>query len=272
MSSDDGKTWSEWQAFAGILYGHYQSTGVYNGEKIGSAFNMHPDDRASGRVGLNWRTNLYYMETKDRGETWTNVQGESVNVPLKEVESNALVHDYFAEKLNVYIMDVNFDAQGNPIILYLTSKGYESGPKNDPRRWHTAYWTGEKWKIDAITNSNNNYDFGSLYVEQNNRWRIIGTTEHGPQMHNTGGEVAVWVSDDSGTTWKMEKQLTTGSEFNHCYPRRPVNAHPDFYALWATGHGRKKSESTLYFCNKAGDVFVLPREMTGEMQKPERLE
>jgi hypothetical protein len=271
MSSLDGVEWSEWLPYAGILHGHYQSTGVSKNGKIGSSFNFHPNDKQSGRVGLNYRSNLYYMETKDSGKTWQTVQGESITVPLKEIENETLVYDYYNENRNVYIMDVNFDDEDKPVILYLTSKGYESGPKNDPRRWYTAYWTGKDWKINSITDSDNNYDFGSIYVEKNNLWRIIGTTEKGPQAYNTGGEIAVWLSRDFGTTWNKEKQLTTGSEFNQCYPRRPVNAHPDFYALWACGHGRKKSASTLYFCNKNGDVFELPRQMDSKHQKPKQL-
>jgi len=270
MDSPDGAQWSAWRPHAAILHGHYQSTGQYKDEKIGTAFNQHPNDRENGRVGLNWRTNLYYMETKDLGKTWQNVQGETVKVPLKEVQNNALVYDYDREKLNVYVMDVNFDASGKPIVLYLTSKGYQSGPVNDPRQWNTAYWTGSSWRIAPVTVSDNNYDFGSLYVEEGNVWRIIGTPGIGPQAYNTGGEVSMWVSTDSGKTWKLERQMTQNSEFNHCYPRRPINPHPDFYALWATGHGRKKSESTIYFCNKKGDVFELPRQMNSDTQKPVR--
>ncbi len=268
MSSPDGVKWTAWKAYAGILHGHYQSSGTFKDEKIGVSFNFHPNDKASGRVGLNYRSNLDYMETADLGESWKNAQGETIDTPLKEVDNKALVHDYYAEGLNVYIMDVNFDAKGNPIVLYLTSKGYESGPKNDPRRWHTAYWTGSAWKIKPITDSDNNYDFGSVYVEDGNCWRIIGTTEKGPQAYNTGGEVAVWTSNDTGDSWTKAKQLTANSEFNQCYPRRPVNAHPDFYALWASGHGRRKSESTLFFCNKIGDVFELPRQMDADTAKP----
>ncbi|GHT35630.1 hypothetical protein FACS189427_05350 [Planctomycetales bacterium] len=273
MYSADGVKWSQWLPYAGILQGHYQSTGQYKGKKdgdgkIGSSFNFHPNDKESGRVGLNWRSNLYYMETKDGGKTWQNAQGENIEVPLLTIDNKALVHNYYDENVNVYIFDVNFDAKGNPVIVYLTSKGYESGPKNDPRQWYTAYWTGKDWQIAPVTTSDNNYDFGSLYIEDDNVWRIIGTDGKGPQEYNTGSEVAMYVSTDSGKTWKKERQLTQNSGLNHCYPRRPVNANPDFYALWATGHGRQKSESTLYFCNKKGDVFELPRQMEDETAKP----
>jgi hypothetical protein len=67
------------------------------------------------------------------------------------------------------------------------------------------------------------------------------------------------------------RQLTTGSERNHTYARRPVNAHPDFYAIWADGHGRRPSESTLYFCDSEGNVYALPREMKKDLVKPKLL-
>jgi hypothetical protein len=112
---------------------------------------------------------------------------------------------------------------------------------------------------------------GSLYVD-NDVWRIIGPTESGPQAYNPGGEIALWESKDHGTTWKRTKQLTANSTQNHTYARAPVNAHPDFYALWADGHGRQPSQSNLYFCNKHGDVYQLPRQMTQAYEKPVRVE
>jgi hypothetical protein len=119
--------------------------------------------------------------------------------------------------------------------------------------------------------SDNNYDTGSIYLEKDGTWRIIGPTETGPQAYNTGGEMAMWVSKDRGKTWEMVKQLTRGSKRNHTYARRPLNAHPDFYALWADGDARRPSESTLYFCDKQGNVRVLPRKMASEFDKPSGL-
>ena len=71
-----------------------------------------------------------------------------------------------------------------------------------------------------------------------------------------------------GHTWKKLKTLTEHSERNHTYARAPMNAHPDFTAFWADGHGRKPSESNLYFCNRAGEVYVLPRHMSELYEKP----
>lgn len=84
--------------------------------------------------------------------------------------------------------------------------------------------------------------------------------------------MAMWISKDPGKTWRKIKQLTKGSAHNHTYARCPVQAQPDFYALWADGHGRKPSESNLYFCDKKGNVYCLPREMKGEFARPALVE
>jgi hypothetical protein len=265
MSSPDGVKWSEWIRLAAMDEGHYQISAACEG-KAGTAFNYHPRGK-----GLNWRTNLYYLETADGGKTWKTVDGKGITVPLTRADSPALVHDYQADGLNVYLKDICFDESGKPVILFLTSKGYESGPKNDPRTWTTARWTGREWDIRPAMTSDNNYDMGSLYTEEDGTWRIIAPTEAGPQPYNTGGEMAMWVSNDLGGTWERIRHLTRASERNHTYSRRPVNGHPDFYAFWADGHGRKPSESDLYFCDQRGNVYALPREMREDFARPRRL-
>jgi hypothetical protein len=264
ITSPDGRTWSEPVPYARIERGHYQ-TSQPNGNTLGTAFDFHPAPN-----GLNWRTNLYYIQTDDFGQSWHTVSGERVELPLTDPNNVALVHDYRSENRLVYVKDLNYDAEGRPVILYMTSGGWESGPKNDPRTWQTARWTGSQWDIQGTITSDNNYDMGSLYIEEDGLWRIIGPTEPGPQLFNTGGEVAIWTSRDQGKSWTMLKQLTHDSPFNHTFCRRPLNAHPDFYAFWADGHSREKSESRLYFTNRDGDhVWQLPVHMTDDFAKPE---
>ena len=98
---------------------------------------------------------------------------------------------------------------------------------------------------------------------------LVAPTEPGPQPGNPGGEVAIWTSVDQGQTWRKERQLTADSEYNHSFVRRPVNAHSDFFAFWADGHGRQPSPSRLYFCNRQGEVKRMPTSMDGAEQVPE---
>jgi len=270
MTSADGVSWSAWQRLAAIADGHYQVSAATR-EKAGSAFDYHPT-----KGGLNFRTNLYYVETPDLGKTWRTAAGQELTLPLTTASNPALVHDYESEGLKVYLKDIRFDARGRPVILYLTSRGFEPGPENGPHAWWTASWTGNRWDIRAVTTSDNNYDMGSLYIEERDGgkdaiWRIVAPTDPGPQPYNTGGEMVFWESRDAGAAWRRVKQITSGSARNHTFARAPVNAHPGFYALWADGHAREPSESTLYFCDREGRVFVLPREMSEPFEKPRPL-
>ncbi|MDZ7618232.1 MAG: BNR-4 repeat-containing protein [Patescibacteria group bacterium] len=265
QTSPDGYQWSEPKLVSLFGQGHYQISEPFGGKKLGSAFNYHPQAK-----GLNWRTNLYYMETADFGETWHNAAGQSLSIPLSDPVNPALVAEYESKGRNVYMKDITFDADGHPVVLYLTSGGWESGPANDPRIWQTARWTGSEWDIQGSIRSDNNYDFGSLYIEADGTWRLIGPTETGPQPYNPGGEIALWTSKDLGHTWTKVKQLTSNSPYNHTYARRPMNAHPDFYAIWADGHARQESDSRIYFTNRDGThVWRLPVTMDGDTAKPE---
>jgi hypothetical protein len=277
MTSKDGRAWSDWTRLGAIGDGHYQVSEVWKkGEssrgrtpgrasiRAVTAFNYHPDNADS-------RTNLYCLQTDDGGWSWTSAGGDPVQPPLTEVSSPALVHDYQTEDRLVYLKDIAFDAEGRPVVLYIVSTGFESGPSVKERTWTTARWTGAEWEILPITTSDSNYDTGSLYIEEDGTWRIIGPTETGAQPYNPGGEMAMWQSLDTGRSWQKVSNLTTGSARNHMYARRPVAAHPEFYALWADGNPRKPSESRLYFCSRDGVVRRLPATMDGESAQPEFL-
>ncbi|QDT55172.1 hypothetical protein Pan44_32140 [Caulifigura coniformis] len=264
MSSRDGRTWSEPGMIAGIEQGDYQISWRHK-NRIATAFDHHPQ-----KGGLNARTNIYYLETPDLGKSWTTIRGDGVPLPITETPNPALIYDASAAGKLVYLKDLNFDSEGRPVILFLTSNGFEPGPEKGPREWRTIRWTGSEWIDNVVTTSGNNYDHGSLYIEPDGTWRIIGPTELGPQPYNPGGEMVMWTSGDQGKTWTKVKQLTEHSPMNHTYARRPLLAHPDFYAIWADGHGRQPSESRLYFTNRTGDhVWRLPAIMSTEFAKPE---
>jgi hypothetical protein len=262
MSSPDGITWSKWQRLAAIDQGHYQISGVGK-SRIGSMFNYHPKGK-----GLNWRTNLYYIQSTDNGNTWHTVDGQELSLPLTEVSNQALIDNYEDQGLNVYLKDLRYDSNDHPVLLYITSKGYQSGPQNNPRTWTVSRWTGSQWVTSPVTTSDNNYDFGELWMFAEDDWRIIGPTETGPQPFNPGGEIAMWKSTDQGATWNKVRQLTQNSPMNHTYVRRALNAHPDFIAIWADGHGRQPSNSRLYLCDIHGNTFQLPSQMTADTAAP----
>lgn len=259
--SVDGRQWSEVHKLAG-MGGHYQVSAESHGRVI-TAFNYHP----GGNVDK--RTNLYYVESDDLGQSWKTASGEVLSTPLTEISTPALVRDYASEGRLVYVKDICFDEAGHPVILVITSADYRPGPLGDPRIWTLARWNGSAWEFTEITTSTHNYDMGSLYVEDNHLWRLIAPTEAGPQFHGTGGEMALWLSHDNGRSWRKERNITQNSAYNHCYARKPLNADPAFYAFWADGNPDAFSPSRFYFTNREGtECYLLPYVMDGEEASP----
>ena len=260
--SQDGLEWTNAQKIAGFG-GHYQIS-VAHDAKVYTVFNYHP----GGNVDK--RTNIYLMQTADMGKTWQNMDNQILPIPLDKVANASLVHDYQLTKQLVYLQDINIDENGQPVILALISKDHRPGPEGNPREWIIWKRKNGSWHETKVTESTHNYDMGSLYIEKE-KWTIIGPTEPGPQHWGTGGEMVLWESRDSGETWQKTKSLTTKSQFNHSYARRPLHANKDFYAFWADGHADTLSPSRLYFVNRKGDVRQLPYQMASEKIKPQKL-
>jgi len=264
-TSPDGLSWTDTSLFD-TNQGHY-ALARQNGNTIGVSADYH----RSG--SLDNRTNLYYFQTTDFGQSWTNAAGTALSTPLTSRDNAALVYDYFAENKLVYMKDIDYDAAGNPILLYLTvsdatGNGHLSGPQPGGRTLHTAHWTGGQWQIRNAMMTDHNYDHGELYVEPDGTWRIIGPYLDGPQLYGTGGEVGMWTSQNQGASWQLVDELTYDSQFNHTYVRQPANAHEDFYAYWADGNAFAQSTSSLYFATKDGDVYRMPTHFTGNFAAP----
>jgi len=269
-TSADGRHWSADRKLAGFG-GHYQVSGV-RGNKVGTFLNYHP----GGNVDK--RTNLYYAQTEDGGQTWTTVEGRPLSLPLTEKRNPALVIDFESQGLLMYTCDLNYDAQGNPSLLYVLSPQAEPGPLQTDgvsvaarREFRLTHWDGQRWRTSIVAETDHNYDMGSLRITAK-RWTVIAPTLAGPQSYGTGGEVCLWESSDRGETWSMLRPVTRGSTRNHAYVRRPLNGSDPFFAFWADGDPRGFSESHLYFCDGRGRrVWELPYDLSESSARPRLL-
>jgi hypothetical protein len=168
-------------------------------------------------------------------------------------------------------MDLDFDKNGNPVILAILSRYFSPGPEGGSREWMVIHWKDQKWNFNKVCESTHNYDMGSLIITDL-EWRVIGPTEPGPQVYGTGGEIALWISRDEGVIWNKERNITSNSQNNNSFVRHPLNAQKDFYALWTDGNADKLSISHLYFTNEKCDkVWMLPYEMKEDFEKPIRI-
>ncbi len=265
-TSRDGKNWSEVAKLAGIkrggdtLSGHYQISGQY-GDKVAFFFNWHPNG------DVDRRTNIYYLETEDFGRTWQTANGQRMAIPVNEVASKALVKDYFTTENNVYIKDVSFDGDGNPIALYLVGDGHQPGPDNGVKEWRVTYWDGTVWRDHKVAESDHNYDMGSLFVD-GGKWQVVIPSGQPPQAWAGGGEVVIWKSKNEGKSWKLAKKVTSHSRYNHNYIRKVVNGRAPFEYFWADGDPNQLSKSELYFGDLKGNVWKLPYHMDQPWEKP----
>ena len=247
------------------MEGQYQ-TSYRDGRRVVTAMNRHPGGAPDRR------TDLYYLETRDLGNTWQTVDGTTMTPPLVDPKNPALVKAYSDDQRLVYLNSMTLDNEGNPLILVVTSSSYKPGPQGDPRTWEVLHHKNGRWNVHEVTHSTHNYDTGPLWVERDGTWRIAGPTERGPQRWGGGGEIAVWVSRDEGMNWTKERDVTLGSPRNHSYVRDVVNAERDspFAMLWADGHADKLSVSRIYFANRDGTlVRRLPYQMDGDFATPE---
>ncbi len=262
-SSTDGNSWIDIQKLITIGGSLQVSNLIEN--KLVTVFNYHPGGN------IDKQTNLYLLQTEDRGKTWKTIDNRIIETPLSEINNPAIIKNYEAEGKLVHLSDLRFDKYGNPVILVILSGDYIPGPSSGAREWIIINWKDQKWNFHKVCQSTHNFDRGSLYIEDNT-WKIIGPTEPGPQKHGTGGEVALWISTDEGTTWVKKLDITSNSTNNNSFVRQPLNPHKDFYALWTDGNADELSKSYLFFtseqCNK---VWILPYEMKKEFERPIRV-
>jgi hypothetical protein len=265
-TSPDGRHWSVDHKLAGIragrdsLGGHYQVSQSYRG-RVGTFFNRHP----GGDVDK--RTDLYYLQTEDMGQSWTTAGGDKVQIPLTTVANLARVMNYSDSGLNVYICDMGFDKNGFPVCLYITSRGHKPGPESAPFIWHIIRWNGTAWETSVLGSSDHNYDMGSLFLSDD-KWLVVAPLVNGPQLWGAGGELAFYESSDSGKTWKETRQITCNSPRNNGYVRRPQHATDPFLYYWADGNPASFSISKLYFGDSRGNVWQMPYTFTSEWVKP----
>ncbi len=283
-----GYAWSRRRTIANVQNGHYHTSWIKpDGRTIGYLFNVHPVPGINGNPpGLDSRTNLYYAETTGLSGEFRTVTGEPFALGADRVEqlAPALVHDYAAEGRLVYLKDVAFDPDGNPVLVYLTSPQFHPGPivesvpgrtSTCPRTVHTAAWDpgAGAWTIRDVGRVDHNYDYGVLRIEggadgEEPLWRLTFPMGEGPQPHGTGGEMRVLTSRDRGRSWRTEHRYAGLSGFNHTYARKILHGHRDFTTLWADGDPNGYSPSDLYFANADGSaVHRLPRAFPGGVDR-----
>ena len=120
-SSDNGQTWNEKKEiiFWGDNYFIYPDAGIIY-------------DNDNNIIHLSWSTHsyikndhqgIYYAKSINNGNSWTNSNNKTLNLPINSKNTETI---YFNENEITYGESITFDENGNPAILFTTTKK----PKN----------------------------------------------------------------------------------------------------------------------------------------------
>lgn len=255
----DGSSWAPVQKLAGAG-GHFQLTNV-SGNRLFSVFNVYPGGSPDNR------TNLYLVYTDDMGKTWRTIDGEIIETPINKIENKALVHDYRSEGKLVNIHDLNFDQEGNPVILLTTTTEAGTGETGE---WVVVSRINGSWNHSKVCTMPYNYSPGSLYISKN-EWRLTGSSDYDISKPGTEGSMVLWTSEDRGQTWVRSSAVSCGSSPYRSLPQRPLNPGAEFYAFWSE-EATETTPSRIMFTNKKFDkVWMLPGFSKKEWERPVRV-
>ena len=147
------------------------------------------------------RSNAYYMKMNCSDESWENVSGRVLSVPVtkEDADEKTLVYDSGKARCNHGICAV--DESGAPHLFFR----YEKGQVRYTR------WLGDAWQdpkpIAAAAGSQD----GDMIVESPTEVRLL--LEGGKQ--GGGGEVCWWRTKDGGKTWKKETCIISSNSVNY---------------------------------------------------------
>ena len=187
----------------------------YGGVYLGQSGKQHMALIKAPRASYNCnadpfnRRNIYYMYSED-GEVWKETSGTVMPLPntLETLETSATVIDSATEEINQVVVRELPD--GSPCILYLQGDTANSDPIYEWRyiRLDPSGWTDPV----TIATTDNFFDAADLSVgdggvlsaylitggEPDSQARVDGTA---PAYAARGGDLALFTSDDDGSTW-----------------------------------------------------------------------
>ncbi|MFK7981404.1 MAG: BNR-4 repeat-containing protein [Saprospiraceae bacterium] len=177
------------------------------------------------------RHNVYYMVMDTKTDTWKNVKGESLNMPLirEEADEKALVTKTGSDWTFQGVADLNLD--GNPHVCIRV--GADTGKRRSaPKSLHHFRWNGVEWVQSK--NAQLPVGGGDIEVNSNNNVNIY--------LDDSGaGEISRWDSFDAGDTFKKGAVLLHRNNSGFAISSLIDNPHPDARMIVA------EKESGTYF-------------------------
>lgn len=173
-----------------------------------TAFNYHPCATRPDHSSL--RLNAYVMKMNTVDDSWENVKGEKLMIPLtkESADSMAMVHNSKGE--GTRLGTILADAAGNPHAYFRISS------KKQSFLYHS--WTGEAWHTGTIMDPK--FSDGELFMGKDQKIKLLAVRQNGDF-----GEIGWW--NANSTHWEKEEPLLSTTKAKFVMSAFIRNAHPD---------------------------------------------
>ena len=207
------------------------------GDTITASYIYHPC-RVKGHTKE--RYNGYYMKMNCVDESWENVRGELLTLPVtkEHADASTLVCDTGKERSNRGTCRV--DAEGNPHVFF----------RQGPGQVRYYRWLGNAWQDPVVVTRDSKRQDGDMIVESPKVIRMLLCLSH-----SGVGEVCWWQSRDGGLSWEKETCLISSPNARYDASTLVRNAHPDGRMVVSEdGRGQHHLYRKLYLLGDSGPV------------------
>ena len=217
-------------------------------DEIIALYSYHKCHNKDGRhVGE--RFNGYYMVLDTKSDTWRNMAGDILTLPLTKEDSDAQTLAVATPGKWTHLGDIGLDEDGNPRMYW-----YE-GEDNDtqhggPKRLANYCWNGKEWAGGDTEPTYRGEGADGCRVEEKLRYLLASTDGASP-------EIAWWSSSDGGEEFTKGEVVISGEgKGGYSLSNFVVNGRDDAYIV-ATKKIAGTDFSELYLI---GDKGVITRE------------
>lgn len=234
VSKDHGRTFTDPVSYLkhkrrsdiGAVDSWYSWATHGNGDDIIISFDYHvcwdgksaPDHRGH----TTQRHDAHFMTFDTKENTWRNVEGNDLTMPLtrEEAEKNTLAYDTGEQW--TFNGSTRLDSNGHPHIAI--NVGVDQGLKTGgPKHTRHLRWNGDEWLGgESVNGKNTGTSRGDFLVDGPMDVNFILTDNDG-----TDGVVANWKSVDGGKSFSKTAELLRLPNSSFAITALIKNAHPD---------------------------------------------
>lgn len=234
--ADDGEKLNIWDSW-------YVALEKGKNDDIHVLYNFHKC-RSENGVHVGERYNAYFMTLDTKTNTWRNINGKVLKLPLTKEDSDILTLAVETPGKWTHLGNLSFDKDLFPRIYWY--EGEDNGTQyGGPKRLTDYYWNGSEW-IGGSTN---------LPVEARGEQNLQSPDSVRYLLASTKdshSEIAWWVSDKQGKDFRKSKAVINGKE-KFMLSHFVVNGTEDAYIV-ATQKIAGTDYSKLYLIGNSGVI------------------